>query len=369
MKILVLNWKSWKDSEAGGGEHNAYYLSKYLISKGNQVTYFCRKSKSSEQKNIIPKKDRKNSIKIIEKGNKLTVYIWAILYYIFKLRKNTNFIVEYCNGIPWFTPIFSRKPKILIMHHVLGKLWFKIKEPGFPFYYLGYFIENKLMPVIYKKTKTIAVSPSTKKDLIKIGFKKKNITVSYSGISGKLSKGIKSRKPLIVYVGRIKSYKNIEKMIDVCKELNICGEIIGQGNHLPKLKKYTKKIKATNLIKFRGFVSENEKIKAFQKAWIFIMPSLREGWGLTAIEANKCGTPVIAFNVKGLKDAIKNNYSGYLCKNYNQIKQKAKEIIKNKNLRKKLEKSSEKWASQFNWENYSEKIYNEIEKIAKKNNK
>ena len=81
MNILVLNWKSWDDPEAGGGEHNVFYLSKYLISKGHNIAFFCRKTKPQDRKNVIPPENRENKIKKIEKGNRLTVYLWAIYYY------------------------------------------------------------------------------------------------------------------------------------------------------------------------------------------------------------------------------------------------------------------------------------------------
>ena len=347
MNILVLNWKDWKDPEAGGSELATYYLVQNLISKGHKVTYFCRTVNKNNQKNIIPIEDRNNKINIIQKGNRFSVYIWAIIYYLFKLRKKFDFIIDVHNAIPWFTPCYSRKKRILIVYHIVNKIWFR--EMPFPLSWIGYILETKIMPKVYRRTKIITISPSTKKEIIEMGFKKDNIIISYLGINKKLKKGTKSKRPQLVYIGRIKKYKNIDKFIDLCKDLNINGEIIGQGDYKKELKNYVEKNNLSNLIKFSGFVSEEKKIEAYQKAWAFIMPSMKEGWGITCIEANKCGTPVIAFNVEGIKDAIKNNKNGFLCKNYNEMLKKTQELINNKKMLEKLSKSSEEsihiWSS------------------------
>jgi glycosyltransferase involved in cell wall biosynthesis len=370
MRIVVLNWKSWEDSEAGGSELNAFYLCKYLISKGHDITYFCRKTREQKEKNLnkidlILDKDAEK-INTIRKGNRITTYLWFMLYYLISLRKKIDFIIDVHNGISWFTPMYSRKSKLLIVHHVVDKLWFKQKDPPFPFYIQGYIMEQWLMPFFYRKTKVLAVSPSTKEDLIKMGFKEKNIFVAYNGIADNLKSGEKSKEPLLIYLGRIEKYKNIEKFIDLCIDLKIQGEIIGQGRYLDELKKYASEKDAHKYISFRGFVSENEKIKAYQKAWAFVMPSNKEGWGITSIEANRCGTPVIAFNVEGLRDSIKNGESGFLVNSYDEMKKKTEELINNEKLRKKLEKNSVKWSKRFTWNAYGERVLKEIDKIAEK---
>ncbi len=359
MRFLILNWKCWDDPEAGGSELNSYFIAKYLIKKGHKVTYFCRKSKKSN--NLVPLKYRKNNIKIIRKGNRFSVYFWAFIFYIFSLRKKIDFIIDVHNAIPWFSTLYSRKRKLLIIHHIVDKIWFK--EMRFPISLIGWFLEKKIMPKLYKKVPVIAVSPSTKNEVKKMGFKR--VVIGYNGISDELKVGKKSSSPLIAYIGRVKKYKNIDILIKLSKDLNVNAVIVGQGDALNELKKKVKKEGLEKKVLFTGFVNDTEKIKNFQRAWVFVMPSKKEGWGITSIEANRCGTPVVAFDVEGLKDAIKNNETGFLVKDYEEMKIKVKELIENKKLRESFGKKAIAWSKKFTWDDYCRTVLKEIEKIAK----
>ena len=106
------------------------------------------------------------------------------------------------------------------------------------------------------------------------------------------------------------------------------------------------------IIRFTGKVTEEEKILLLQQAWVFVNPSLIEGWGITTIEANACGTPVIASNVPGLRDAVQNRHSGILVP-YGKADEFGVEIIrmiKSKKIRQSMEIDAIKWATKFDWD-------------------
>ena len=136
-----------------------------------------------------------------------------------------------------------------------------------------------------------------------------------------------------------------------------------------RLKEFTEKIGLGNRIKFVGRVSHEEKIKLFQKAWVFVNPSLMEGWGITTIEANACGTPAVASNVPGLRDSIKNPNTGFLIpyKNYDKFAKCVEKLITDKKLWKKMSKESVKWASNFSWEKSADDLFDLIVRIQREN--
>jgi glycosyltransferase involved in cell wall biosynthesis len=82
-----------------------------------------------------------------------------------------------------------------------------------------------------------------------------------------------------------------------------------------------------------------------------------EGWGITTIEGNACGTPAVASNVPGLRDSIKNPHTGYLVTygSSDEFAQRIIEIVQNKELRQELSVNSLKWAKKFSWETSAQK--------------
>ena len=96
---------------------------------------------------------------------------------------------------------------------------------------------------------------------------------------------------------------------------------------------------------------EANKIKLLGSHWVMIQPSLFEGWGLTVIEANGCGTPVIASRVNGLVDSIVHLKTGLLFdpKDTTTLEKYINQMITNHDLRKQLSENSYKWSEQFTW--------------------
>jgi len=113
-------------------------------------------------------------------------------------------------------------------------------------------------------------------------------------------------------------------------------------------------------------VDKAEKVKRLQKAWVAVYPSLKEGWGLTNIEANACGTPVIASNVPGLKDSVMHGKTGLLFK-YADVQKLSDYLIKilsDADYREELSQEGLVWAKRFSWDEAAEKTFELIEKAV-----
>lgn len=159
----------------------------------------------------------------------------------------------------------------------------------------------------------------------------------------KHSKILKNKNPTIIYLGRWKKYKRLNLLIDAFKIVkskikNAELWLAGDGDI---------KIDKIEGIKIFGKVSEKMKKKILEKAWVFVQPSIKEGWGISVIEANACGTPAIAFDVPGLRDSIIDGKTGLLVKEDGNVEKLAEAIIKvleNEKLRKKLSLNALKYA-------------------------
>ena len=108
-------------------------------------------------------------------------------------------------------------------------------------------------------------------------------------------------------------------------------------------KQYLKKIKQRN-IKFFGY---HKKIyKLFNKSSIVCLPSYREGFPKSLIEGSASGCAIVTTNVVGCRDAIINNFNGFLCKpkNVKSLVNQLNILIKYKKTREIFAKNSRKLA-------------------------
>jgi len=115
-------------------------------------------------------------------------------------------------------------------------------------------------------------------------------------------------------------------------------------------------------ITFTGIISEQNKKSLLARSWAALQPSSIEGWGITVIEANACGTPVIASDVNGLKDSIIHNKTGFLVpvKSIDAFVQAMEDCIENASVRKNLSKNAYQWAHRFSWEKSADKFYSSL---------
>jgi glycosyltransferase involved in cell wall biosynthesis len=125
------------------------------------------------------------------------------------------------------------------------------------------------------------------------------------------------RGNVIAYVGRIKRYKGLDMILEGAAALksefpDLSLKIAGSGDDVPRLKAKAKALGMEGWTDFLGFVSEQRKVELYGEARVAVNSSLKEGWGLTSIEANACGTPVVATDVPGLCDSVRHGETGYL---------------------------------------------------------
>lgn len=347
--IMIYNWRDTRHKFAGGAEVYIHELAKRWVKEGNSVTLFCGNDGNAPRNEVI------DGVQIIRRGGFYFVYLWAFLYHMFRFRNQYDVIVDSENGIPFFTPVYAKGKKILLIHHVHQEVFRKSLIA--PLAWIASFLEIRLMPFIYKNIEVMTVSPSSKKEIMEKGLSTKEPHIIYNGIDlSKYKPGKKNKDPLVLYVGRLKRYKSIHILIKAAEQLvkelpKIQFVIAGDGEEKDKLMNMVRKAGLESKITFTGMVTEKEKVALYQKAWVFVNPSMMEGWGITSIEASACGVPVVASNVAGLRDSVRNPHTGYLVK-YGDSKafaEKIKKLIKDNKLRTKMSEYGVVWAKNFTW--------------------
>jgi cellulose synthase/poly-beta-1,6-N-acetylglucosamine synthase-like glycosyltransferase/glycosyltransferase involved in cell wall biosynthesis len=349
LRILIFNWRDLRHKWAGGAEVYLHELSKRWVKMGHQVTIFAGNDGHSARF------EKYEGVRLVRRGGFYLVYLWAFLYYSFRLRGRYDVIIDSENGLPFFTPLYAKEKIFLLIHHVHQEVFRKSLVP--PFSWLAQFLEKRVMPLVYRKTEVLTVSPSSKADIIAHKLTRRDPHVVYNGVDlGVCKPGVKSKFPTILYLGRLTTAKSVNILIMAVKKImekvpQVQVFIAGDGPSRKSLEKLVKSLKLEAFITFTGKVSEREKLSLYQQAWVFVNPSLIEGWGITTIEANACGTPVVASNVAGLRDAVHNPHSGFLVP-YGNVDEFAKSITKlliNPTLRHRMSRESITWARKFEW--------------------
>lgn len=266
--------------------------------------------------------------------------------------------------------MFIKQPLLAISHHFFGKSIFR--EAGLisgTYVYLS----EKMIDLIYKKTPFTVVSKSTLDEFIERGFDEKFFTIIHNAIDATqfpMKVLNKTAHPTITYFGRLKKYKSVNHVIDAFnlfeKEFADARlNIVGSGDYRPELEKLVAKYGLENKVKFFGFVSDEEKVKLLTESYCVVNPSLKEGWGITNIEANACGTPVISADVPGLRDSVQVDKSGvlYTYGNIEELAEYIKKIINDDEYRARLSSSSIDWAKQFSWDESANKMIELLKSI------
>ncbi len=362
MKILVINWRCIKNPEMGGAEVHLHEIFKRVAQAGNEVTLVAHAFKNA------PRKENIDGINIIRIGNKILFDFAVKRFYKNKLQsENFDLIVDDISKIPLNTPKFVRKPLVGIIHHIHGESLYR----ELPYPLAKYIIakENQI-PFVYADTPIFTVSPSTRKELIDMGLNSEKIDFLYNAINHELynsTKVRKSEKPVITYIGRIKKYKQIERVINALPLLltefpDLEFRIGGRGDYENELKKIVAEKRLSDHVKFLGFLSEKEKAEELGRAWVFVTLAMKEGWGITVIEANAMGTPVVGSDVQGLRDSIRNNETGFLVNMNNRVEiaKKIGELLRNDTLRNEFSANAKIWANKFTWDNSAEHFLKKV---------
>jgi glycosyltransferase involved in cell wall biosynthesis len=312
----------------------------------------------------------------VRRGGFYTVYIWAFIYYIVQFRGKYDIVIDSENGIPFFTPLYVRKPIIGLIHHVHQEVILtelKLSLSQIPVAYVAKLLEAKLMPIVYANVKMITVSESSKRDMEKIGLGKHHIIdIVNPGIEpSRFYTAPKSKHPTILYVGRLKAYKRLDTLIRAMKYITKEHPkakliIAGFGESRSYLEKLVKNMGIEDSVEFLGKIDDDTRSRLLAEAWVFAYPSSMEGWGISIIEANASGTAVVASDVPGLMDSVNNYETGYLVKISDEVDfaEKISMLIKDHKQRKYMEENALLWAKKHTWELSAKKLISHMHALV-----
>ncbi|MAX81593.1 MAG: hypothetical protein CL843_15640 [Crocinitomicaceae bacterium] len=351
MKILFVSLRGATNKERkGGAQEYIHKVAFELQLLGHDTIVYCGPEKLNGA--ALPEHEIVEGVEV-----KRFDSLKALRQAIAQNYQNYNFVIENVMSFALFTPsIVKNVPLIAIRHHLQKKNFFKLQ--GLVKGAVGFISEQLIEPYKYKNITWVAASELTASDLNKRLIKpRKPIHVINPGFTH-IEKNIpQSETPLLFYVGALNTArKKIDHVIDVFKEVR---EIIpdvelvvaGEGPDFVGLKDKAKDLPVT----FLGFITEEEKHEWYQRSWLFVSPSVSEGFGITWIEANAHGVPVICYDL-GL-DTLNNECALLIPKNdLIALKEGIIMLLKDTRIRERMKVGALKNAGRYNWGNTAKKI-------------
>lgn len=350
MNILIFNWRDTKNPKAGGAEIITMEHAVAWVKAGHDVTWFSSSFNGSKKKEII------RNVNIVRRGNALTVYLLAPFFYFFSGVK-FDLVIDEIHGLPFFTPLYVKIPKIVLIHEVAGEIWDYMLP--FPANIMGKFLE-KFYFKLYKNTKFWIPSKSTEEDLLKQGIKASNIYPIICAIDDPVvSVPLKKEKiPTFIFVSRVVKMKGVEEVIKafffILKEIKD-GQlwIIGDGDekYINTLKKTMHDYSISAKVKFFGRINNTKKIDLMGRAHLLLHASIKEGWGLVVVEAASQSTPSVVYNVSGLRDSVLNGKTGVVTSKNNpeEMAKQAVALLNDKKRYRFFQMEGLRWARSLSW--------------------
>ncbi len=263
-------------------------------------------------------------------------------------------VLDVSNGIPFFAPLFCGNPVVLLVHHVHERQWFS--EFPSALAAIGWFLESRGVPWLYRDRPVIAVSPTTRDALVSLGLPYSQIQVVYNGMESPGNLPNRERDAhRVAYVGRIKRYKRLDQLVKTIDALrhefpDVHLDIAGDGDARARLTATVERLHLSEHVTIHGYVDDATKAEILLSASVFATPSMHEGWGLSVIEANAYGCPAVAYRVPGLQVAILDGKTGLLADSDEAFTDAVGTLLRDEVLRQRMSETALQWAQRFDWE-------------------
>jgi glycosyltransferase involved in cell wall biosynthesis len=309
--LVITNWRDLDHPEAGGAELVCQELAARYAARGHDVVLLAAAVAGR------PRLEFRDGYRIVRGGARFTVYAHA-LWWLLRHRREISAVIDSQNGIPFFTPLVlrARTPAVMLLHHVHQEQFSAYFSA--PMAALGRWLESTASRRIYGRRAIVAVSPSTRTDARRRLGLRGSLWVATPGLSvTPVVDAERSARPTIVAVGRLVHHKNVALVIAALPTVlerhpDVTMTFIGRGAEREALLALAEQLGVAHAVELRGDLDDGARDRALASAWMSVNASQGEGWGLSVVEANAQGVPVLAYRRRGLRDSIVDGETGWL---------------------------------------------------------
>jgi glycosyltransferase involved in cell wall biosynthesis len=309
-RVHVLGWRDLDDPDAGGSERHAHEFMRRWAQRGIDVTH--RTSRAVGR----PEVAERNGYRVIRRGSRYSVFPRTMVSELTHRMGESDALVEIWNGVPWMSPIWYRRPRITVMHHVHGPMWNQIFPA--PLAAAGRVMESRLAPPFYRTGMTVAPSDATRDELLTLGFRPDRVVAVPNGVDEKFSPGgSPTPRPSVLAVARLAPVKRLDLVIRAAIEAkqrvpDLTVTIVGEGPSRGELEAAVERADAASWITLPGRYRDQQLVDIYRASWLVVSGSIAEGWGLSLTEAAACGTPCVATDIGGHRSSVVDGRTGLL---------------------------------------------------------
>lgn len=353
LRILVVNWLDRENPQAGGAEEHLHETFGRLVGLGHDVTALVSGWPGCAPLTTL------DGVEVHRAGRRYTFSVAGPRYFAKHLRnRGFDVVVEDLNKIPLFTPYWVRAPVVLLAHHLFGSTAFQAGP--FPVALATWLLERPI-PFVFRQTPAVAVSDSTRDDLVARGLDRSLIEVIPNGIdlvryAPDAAVG-RTEKPTLLFLGRLKKYKRVDLVIEAVARLAERGvetelQVGGAGDQLGSLQALARRLGVVDRVHFLGFVSDAKKLELLRTSWVHVLTSPKEGWGISNLEAAACGTPTVASDAPGLRESVVHGETGLLVPHgdVEELTNSLESLTGDRALREAMGVRARAFAEDFSWD-------------------
>ena len=358
--VLVLCWRDTGHPQGGGSEAYLQRIGAQLAASGITVTLRTARYPGAPRHEVV------DGVRISRSGGRYSVYIWALLAMALNelgarmglgllRRARPDVVVDAQNGLPFLARLLYGRRVMVLVHHCHREQW---PVAGAVLGRLGWFVESWLSPRLHRRNQYLTVSLPSARDLVTLGVDNERIAVVRNGLDeapARSLSGPRSAVPRVVVLSRLVPHKQIEDALETVAELRprlgeLHLDIVGDGWWRQRLVHQVRSLGISDAVTFHGHVDDVTKHHVLQSAWVHVLPSRKEGWGLAVVEAAQHRVPTIGYRSSGgLSDSIVDGVTGILVDNRAELADRLEQLLCDPVLRDQLGVKAQTRSGEFSW--------------------
>lgn len=353
-RVAVLNWRDPWHPEGGGSELYIEQVVHRMRDAGVQVTWVTARYPDAAEDEVV------DGIRYVRRGGHLTVYLWAAWLLLSRrldrMVGGIDSILEVQNGMPFLASWLRPRSRIVVLvHHVHREQWSVV---GPVLAKVGWFLESRVAVRANRGRQYLAVSDVTRRELTELGVRPGDIEIAHNGMPPvpEYTVGERRAEPTLIVLSRLVPHKQIDHAIRMLPALaeefpDVRLRVMGDGWWAEELHRLTADLGLDDRVTFLGHVSDRTKFEELTRAWVHVLPSVKEGWGLAIVEAGRAGTPSVAYaSAGGVSEAILDGVTGLLAADEEDLVVQVRSLLRDKLLREDLGNKAWIRAGEFTWD-------------------
>lgn len=347
MRVLLLSWRDLGNPLGGGSERYLHRVAAGLAAGGDQVTVRTAAYAAAPAAEIV------DGVRYRRRGSADTVFPTALADLAGGRLGRPDVVVDCQNGMPFGSRLGTRAPVVVLVHHVHREQWPVAVGPLAG--RVGWAIESRVAPRLYRHCRYVAVSHATRRELGTLGIPGDRVAVVHNGLDPVPATGPRSPAPSLVVLSRLVPHKQVEHALTVLARLRatrpeLTLTVIGDGYWAPRLRAAAAELGVADAVRLVGHVDDAEKHRLLAAGWVHLCPSVKEGWGLAIMEAAQHGVPTVAYAAAGgTADSVLDGRTGLLVDDLDGLVAATARLLDDGALRDRLGTAARVRAGDFTW--------------------